>query len=143
MRFGIGHHLIKCITFLCRSTGYTLVGINLYELPMGMFLDEILIILSLQFKGCCLPNIIRGNTDINAYPLLDFIIVKVDGLFFGDVLIFTAVKVRIYPASNPVFSIFFIFSFIYYHSLIPRIGSPSQSCFCPSGKKSKANKSSV
>ncbi len=42
-----------------------------------------------------------------------------------------------------VFCLRFISLSISFHSIKPRIGSPSQSVFCPSGKKSKANMSSL
>ena len=91
---GIGDHLEKLLTLIERCTGNALVGIDVYQRPMGVLHHEIFIVPFLKLKGGRLTDIIRGDADINGNPLRDIIVIVAGLLGFRYVVIIVRVDLN-------------------------------------------------
>lgn len=83
-----------------RCSAYAFISIYLYQRPVGMTDDKLLVILLLKLIGGCLLDIVRGNTGIHRYSLRNIIVVVVNLLFCGDAFIISGINRRINPSMN-------------------------------------------
>jgi len=78
--FAVSDHLVKGSSLFQRSTGNAFVGIYFYQMPVGVPVDQVRIVIPLQFKGRGLPRIVCRNTGVDGNSHMDVIFKYV--LFF-------------------------------------------------------------
>ena len=91
---GIGDHLEELLTLIEGCTGNALIGIDVYQRPMGVLHHEIFIVPFLKLKGGSLTDIICGDADINGNPLRDIIVIVAGLLGFRYVVIIVRIDLN-------------------------------------------------
>ena len=123
--FRICNHFKELLTLIQRSTGNTFISIDLDECPMRMLYNKVLVILLLQLKGSGLPDIVRGNTNIDSNSLRNIVVVVI-GLFdLGYVVVVIRIDLNMDTPTLFILGSFLLISFIFInHGATPRACPP-------------------